>query len=57
MCLYFLKDHIKQDEQKWVGFNSQNDCRLPPDKNAIKKCPLNIIGTGYNLTFVFQKGE
>lgn len=57
MCLYFLKDHIKQDEQKWVGFNSQNDCKLPPDKNAIKKCPLNIIGTGYNLTFVFQKGE
>ncbi len=57
MCLYFLKDHIKQDEQKWVGFNSNNDCKLPPDKDAIKKSPMNIIGTGYNLTFVFQKGE
>lgn len=54
-CLFFLKDHIKQDEQKWVGFNQQNNCQYPPDKNAIKKSPLNILGTGYNLTFVFKK--
>lgn len=56
ICLFFLKDHIKQDEEKWVGFNQQNNCKFPPDKNAIKKSPLNIIGTGYNLTFVFKKG-
>lgn len=54
-CLFFIKEYIKQDENKWVGFNEQNNCELPPSEHAFKKSPLNIIGTAYNLTFVFKK--
>ena len=54
-CLFFVKDYIKQDENKWVGFNFENNCELPPNRNIIKKSPLNIFGTAYNLTFAFDK--
>lgn len=54
-CLFFHKDQIKQDEDKWVGFNEQNDCNFPPSEDACVRSPLNIIGTAYNLTFVFKK--
>lgn len=54
-CLFFIKNYISQDEEKWVGFNKENDFRLPPSTDSLKQTPLNIIGTGYNLTFVFKK--
>ena len=53
----FIKEFIKQDEEKWVGFNINNDFKFPPDKISINKSPLNIFGTAYNLNFVFEKGE
>lgn len=55
ICLFFRKDQIRQDSDKWVGFNKENDCKKPPDKESLKKSPVNIIGTAYNLTFVLKK--
>ena len=54
-CLFFIKNFIGQDEDKWVGFNEQNNITFPPSEHSLKQTPLNIIGTAYNLTFVFKK--
>lgn len=56
-CLFFRKHQIKQDKFEWVGFNDENNCELPPDGDSLKKSPLHILGTAYNLSFVFLKGE
>ncbi len=57
ICLVFKKEHIKQDADKWVGFNEENDCKLPPMKESLLKSPVNIIGTAYNLTFVLKRSN
>lgn len=54
-CLFFLKDQIKQDNEKWVGFNKENNYNNRPNFDAIRSSPLNIYGTSYNLTFIFKK--
>lgn len=53
--VFFVKDYIKQDENQWVGFNESNCFNDAPSYDVIKKSPLNIIGTAYNLNFVFKK--
>lgn len=56
-CLFFKRQQIKQDDKDWVGFNDENSCELPPSNDALSKSPLHILGTAYNLSFVFLKGE
>ena len=56
-CLFFKRQQIKQDDKDWVGFNNENSCELPPSNDALSKSPLHILGTAYNLSFVFLKGE
>lgn len=56
-CLYFIKDNIKQDANKWVGFNKENNIELPPDEKTFAKSPIKIYGTAYNLTFIFRRND
>lgn len=53
----FVKDEIKLDSDKWVGFNAKNNFEYPPNYSAIIKSPIKLQGTAYNLTFVLKKGE
>lgn len=53
--LLFKHEYLKQKNDKWVGFNYENDYEKPPDKEVFNSNPLYFSGTAYNLSFVFRK--
>lgn len=56
-CLLFEHEYLKPKDDKWVGFNYENDYELPPDKKVFLSTPLYFSGTAYNLSFVFKKED
>lgn len=56
--LVFMNELLKMNEDRWIGFNEENDfiC-YPPDKKCIKWSKVNLPGTAYNLHFVMRKEE
>ena len=56
-ALYFYKDHIRQDQDLWVGFNKQNNINFKPDEHCFAISPLHIKGVGYNLTFILKRSN
>lgn len=57
-ALFFHKDLLKYDNNKWIGFNKENDfLNCPPDKSVLDNCCIYMPGIAYNLNFVVKKGE
>lgn len=56
--LNFIKEFLNHDENKWVGFNSQNDyINYIPNEDCLSISPVFFPGTAYNLNFVLKCEE
>lgn len=56
--LWFREGYLKYNEDRWIGFNKNNDfINEGPDKENISRCKLMFPGTAYNLQFVMRKKE
>ncbi len=57
-CVFFYKDLLNYDKNKWLGFNRQIDFfNSLPDKDVIKDCYIYFPGTAYNLNFVMKRED
>ena len=56
--IYFKKEFIDFDSDKWLGFNYQKDfINYIPDQSILGASDVYIPGTAYNLNFVMRKEE
>lgn len=57
-ALFFHQDFLIYDNNKWIGFNEENnflDCA--PDERILDYCCVYMPGIAYNLNFVVKKGD
>ncbi|MBS6519072.1 MAG: hypothetical protein KH359_00010 [Clostridiales bacterium] len=58
--IYFYKDMLEYDDDRWIGFNSEKNyiSEIPgknsDGKNVISEALMHMPGTGYNLNFVMK---
>ena len=56
--LYFLKEFLQYDENKYIGFNKENNfANHIPDDSVFQHCKTFFPGTAYNLNFAIRKGD
>lgn len=52
----FPKELIQYDKDGWVGFNAQKDFFSNiPDREVLCKSDTFLLGTAYNLTFIYRR--
>jgi hypothetical protein len=57
-ALFFLKEFLQYDKNKYIGFNKENSFNNHiPDKSVFQPCRTFFPGTAYNLNFAIRKGD
>lgn len=57
-CVYFVRDLLDYDENKWLGFNKEKDFfNSMPDIKVLGDCYIYFPGTAYNLNFVMKRED
>lgn len=57
-ALFFDRNYLIYNEDKWIGFNDKNDFLSDiPRKEFLSENGINMPGTAYNLNFVLKKEE
>lgn len=56
--VYFNRDCLNYDKDKWLGFNLKSDFfNAIPDNNVITECFIYFPGTAYNLNFILRSED
>ena len=56
--LKYIKKYLGNSDDKWWGFNENNNfVSDKPNTSVYFDCAINLIGTAYNLTFIYCKDD
>lgn len=56
--LVFKKEYLEYNDDRWIGFNKENDFLTQiPDIKIFDECDIFFPGTAYNLNFVMAVDE
>lgn len=53
--LVFEEGYLTYNNDKWIGFNKDNDISVPPDYKLIHRSNAYLSGVAYNLNFVINR--